>query len=51
MDRSILKEHYLENKNSRLQVFKQEIEVGKNIITSYEEQLYSSINSIHIDSH
>lgn len=51
MYRSILKELYLENKNSQLQVFKQEIEVGKNIITYFEEQLYSSINSIHIDSH
>jgi hypothetical protein len=50
MYRSILKEHYLENKNLRLQVYRQEIEVGKNIISSYEEQLYSSINSIHIDS-
>jgi hypothetical protein len=51
MNRSILKEHYLGNKNLRLQVFKQEIEVGKNIISYFEEQLYSSINSIHIDSH
>jgi len=50
MYRFILKDYYPENKNSRLLAFKQEIEVGKNIISSYEEQLYSSINSIHIDS-
>jgi len=50
MYRSILKDCYPGNKNSRLQAFKQEIEVGKNIISYFEEQLYSSINSIHIDS-
>jgi len=50
MYRFILKDYYPENKNSRRQVFKQEIEVGKNIISYFEEQLYSYTNSIHIDS-
>jgi len=50
INRSTSKVTSVGNKNSQLLEFKLEIEVGRNSTSSYEEQLYSSINSIHTDS-